>query len=163
MNMLSRRHFLDDGTTRTWISCWLINLIFDFECTQHVLFAWHVSWRSGWSTWLVSCRDWNFIMLTHTFNVIFSHITHSAVLKYFKTHHHNESHSLCESFSTYANHIWPQVCWKTFFPQAWLIRNAQSRPHPFSPSTTGRRPAGWVCVRSIVWMRCSDYRSSFVV
>lgn len=54
---------------------------------------------------------------------------------------------LCvKSSDAYANHIWPQVCWTRSTTQAWLIRNAWSRPHPFSSSTTGRKPAGRVCV-----------------
>lgn len=80
----------------------------------------------------------------------------SPTVLYLNTLKHTTIMSLCGSFDTYANHIWPQVCWKTSFPQAWLIRNAQSRPHPFSPSTAGRRPAGCLCVCARVCVRLCE-------
>lgn len=50
-----------------------------------------------------------------------------------------------KTLNAYAKHIWPKVCWKSSVPQAWLIRNAQCRPHPFF-SFNHWTQACWACV-----------------
>lgn len=44
-------------------------------------------------------------------------------------------HACAKTWMRTRIHIWPQVCWKSSIPQAWLIRNAQCRPHPSHPPT----------------------------
>lgn len=65
----------------------------------------------------------------------------------------NRMSGLCQNLNANAKHIWPQVRCKSSIPQAWLIRNAQCRPHPSlqppppTHPTTGQSPVGRVYVR----------------